>query len=88
MRCVCVRVMLYAFNSPSICLLMDAIVPVADGKVILPIADVVDNADVANCGKPADTYAAAKFGSVPILFTSFHILYSNIFSFFVRKYTG
>lgn len=38
------------------------------GKVAtLPSADGVDdNADVANCGKPADTYAAAKFGSGPV----------------------
>lgn len=42
---------------------------VAVGKVAtLPSTDGVDdNADVANCGKPADTYAAAKLESLPII---------------------
>lgn len=46
---------------PSICFPMGAFA-VAVGKLAtLPSTDCVDdNADVANCGKPADTYAAAK----------------------------
>lgn len=51
---------------PSICFPMGALLAV-DVSATLPSADGVDNADVANCGRPAaDTYAAAKFGSVPI----------------------
>lgn len=40
--------------------------PVVDGIVILPIVEDVDNVGAAKCGSPADTYAAAKFGSVPV----------------------
>lgn len=54
------------YYSPSICLVIDKFIP-PDGIARLPIADEDDNADAANCGKPADTYAAARFGSVPIV---------------------
>lgn len=47
-------------------MLIDTFIP-ADGIAKLPIADEDDNAEAANCGKPADTYAAARFGSVPIV---------------------
>lgn len=57
--------MLFA-HLPSICLPVDAL-PTVVCRATLPSADGVDNADVANCGRPADTYAAAKFGSVPII---------------------
>lgn len=60
--------MLFA-HLPSICFPMGAL-PAVDDRATLPSADGVDNADVANCGRPADTYAAAKFGSVPISFMS------------------
>lgn len=53
-------------HSPSICLHMFVDAPVVEGIVMLPSGDV-DNADAANWGKPADTYAAAKFGSPPVL---------------------
>lgn len=67
--------MLFA-HLPSICLPMGAL-PAADCRATLPSADGVDNADVANCGRPADTYAA-KFGSVPIILCT-HEREKNVF---------